>query len=166
MQQATKTRILEFTRPLFLGLGFTVKMIYNVAFAWWLDPWMRRVANRALLGDIKRYMYFLISPSLADVSTAITVIPSEWPEVEISWENLLFTITRWHGETSVSVAPRHVLAERYELGPLIAALERRHFSEHDAVNDLADAARLLRPRLEALNTAFSEQEFLHTRERL
>ena len=56
--------------------------------------------------------------------------------------------------------------ERYELGPLIAALERRHLAEHDIVNDLADAALLLRPRLEALNTAFSEREFLHTRERL
>jgi hypothetical protein len=152
-------------RPLFVGVGFTVKMVYNVAFAWWLDPWMQRKANHALLDDIKTYLYFVVSPSLTDVLTPITVVKSEWPEVEIPWENLLFTITRWHGETSVSVAPRHVSGERYELGPLVAALERRHFSEHDVVNDLADAARLLRPRLQALNLAFSEQEFLRTRER-
>jgi len=94
-------------RPLFVGIGFTVKMVYNVAFAWWLDPWMQRKANRALLDDIKTYLYFLVSPSLTDVLTPLTVVKSEWPEVEIPWENLLFTITRWHGETSVSVAPRH-----------------------------------------------------------
>jgi hypothetical protein len=33
---------LEFTRPLFVGIGFAVKMVYNVAFAWWLDPWMQQ----------------------------------------------------------------------------------------------------------------------------
>ena len=93
-------------RPLFVGVGFTVKMVYNVAFAWWLDPWMQRKANRALLDDIKTSLYFLVSPSLTDVLTPITVVKSEWPEVEIPWENLLFTITRWHGETSVSVALR------------------------------------------------------------
>jgi hypothetical protein len=166
VQRATKARILEFVRPLFVGIGFTVKMVYNIAFAWWLNPWMQRKANRALLDDITRHLYFLVSSSLAHVSAAITVLPSEWPAAEIPWENLLFTITRWHGETSVSVAPRHLPRESYELGPLVAALEHRHFSEHDVVNDLADAARLLRPRLQALNVAFSEQEFPRTRERL
>jgi len=166
VQRATKARILEFTRALFVGTGFTVKVVYNVAFAWWLDPWMQRKANRALLDEITRYLYFLVSPSLASVSAVIKVLPSEWPDAEISWENLLFSITRWHEETSVSVASRHLPIESYELGPLVAALEHRHLSEQDVVNDLADAARLLRPRLQALNLAFSEQEFQRTRERL
>jgi hypothetical protein len=158
--------MLEFARPLFIGIGFTVEIVYNIAFAWWLDPWMQRKANRALLDDITRYLYFLVSPSLADVMAPITVLPSKWPAAEIPWENLLFTITRWHGETSVCVAPRHLPRESYELGPLVAALEHRHFSEGDMVNDLADAARLLRPRIQALNVAFSEQEFQRTKERL
>ncbi len=153
-------------RPLFIGIGFIVKMVYSIAFAWWLDPWMQRKANRALLDDITRYFYFLVSPSLADVSPAINVLPSEWPTAEISWKNLLFNITRWRDETIVSVAPRHLPRESYSLGPLVAALEHRHFSERDTVNDLEDAARLLRPRLQTLNLAFSEQEFPRTRERL
>jgi hypothetical protein len=166
VRQATKTRLLELTRPFFVGIAFAVKMVYSIAFAWWFEPWMERKAVRALLNDIKTYLYFLVSPSLTDTLTPIRVVKSEWPEVEIPWENLLFTITRWRAETSVSVAPRHASAERYELGPLIASLEHRHFSERDLINDLADAALLLRPRLQILNAAFSEQEFPRTRKRL
>jgi hypothetical protein len=104
VQRATSVRILEFARPLFVGIGFAVKMVYDVAFAWWLDPWMQRGANRALLDDIKKYLYFLVSPSLTDVSPSITLFPSEWPAAEILPENLLFNITRWRGGTTTSGA--------------------------------------------------------------
>lgn len=66
----------------------------------------------------------------------------------------------------MSVAPRHAPRESYEIGPVVAALEYRHFSERDVVNDLADAEKVLRPRLEALNAAFSEQEFPRIKARL
>jgi hypothetical protein len=46
MQRAIKSRVVEFVlRPLFIGIGFIVKMVYSVTFAWWLDPWMQRKAN-------------------------------------------------------------------------------------------------------------------------
>jgi hypothetical protein len=81
MQRAIKSRVVEFVlRPLFIGIGFIVKMVYSVTFAWWLDPWMQRKANRALLDDITRYLYFLVSPSLADISAAIDILPSEWAD--------------------------------------------------------------------------------------
>ena len=166
MQRATKLRILEFVTPFFLGIGFVVKMIYNVAFAWWLDPWLRRKDNRALVDDVTANLYFLVSEQQATVPRSIVVLQSEWPTVEIPWGNLLFTVARWRGETSVTVATRHAPRESYELGPVIAALEHRHFSEGDVVNDLVDAASLLRPRLQALNAAFSVQEFQRVKERL
>ena len=166
MQRATKLRILEFVAPVFLGVGFIIKMVYNLAFAWWLDPWLRRKANRALLDDITANLYFLVSEPQASAPRSIGVLQSESPTVQISWGNLLFTVVRWRDETNVSVAPRHAPRESYEIGPLIAALESRHFSERDAVNDLADAANLLRPRLQALNDAFSEQEFPRIKGRL
>ena len=166
MQRATKRRILESLAPVFLGLGFVIKMVYNIAFAWWLDPWLRRKANRALLDDITANLYFLVSDPNASAPQSIGVLQSEWPTVEIPWGNLLFTVVRWRGDTNVSVAPRHAPGESYEIGPLVAALESRHFSELDVVNDLADAANLLRPRLQALNAALSEQEFPRIKERL
>jgi hypothetical protein len=66
----------------------------------------------------------------------------------------------------VTVAPRSAPQNSYELGPLIAALEQRHLSERDIVYDLVGAANLMRPRLEALNHAFSENELQHTKQLL
>jgi hypothetical protein len=154
VQKATKLRILAFLRPLILGIGFVFKVVYYVLFAWWLGPWLDYKANRELVDDITRYLNFLVSDA-----SSIRVLRAEWPTVEIPWGNLLFTIVRWRGDITVSVAPRHDPVHSYELAPLVAAFESRHFSERDIVDGLADAASLLRPRLEALNAAFSEQGF-------
>jgi hypothetical protein len=158
--------MLEFMAPLFLGVGFIIKMVYNIAFAWWLEPWLRRKDNRELMDDITANLYFLVSEPNANVPRAIGVFQSEWPTVEIPWGNLLFTVVRWRGETIISVAPRHAPGKSYEIGPLVAALECRNFSERDVVHSLADAASLLRPRLQILNAAFSEQEFPRIKDRL
>jgi hypothetical protein len=161
VQKATKLRVSRLLRPLILGVGFAFKVVYYVVFAWWLAPWLRYEANRELVDDVGRYLYFLISER-----SAMRVLHAEWPTVEVLSGNLLFTISRCPGDTTVSVAPRHAPIQSYELGPLVVALERSHFSEQDIVNDLDDASRLLRPRLEALNTVFSEEEFSCVRERL
>lgn len=138
VQKATKIRILEFLRPLVLGVGFAFKVFYYVVFAWWLDPWLRHKANRELVSDIERHLYFLISDP-----NGIRVLHTEWPTAEILSGNLLFTTLRWQDETTVSVAPRHAPTQSYELGRLDYA------------------AGILRTRLEDLNSAFSEYEFPH-----
>jgi len=166
VDRARKRRILEFLAPLLLGIGFIVKLVYTIAFAWWLDPWLQRKANRVFWDDIQTNFYFLTAQSEPDLSGPTATHPFDYTSVKIPWENLLVTVTRGCGDTTVSVAPRHAPGENYELGPLLAAVERRHFSERDIVNDLADAARLLRPRLQELNVAFSEQEFPRTKQLL
>jgi hypothetical protein len=166
VDRIAKRRVLRFLTPLFLGLGFLVKLVYNIAFAWWLDPWLQRKANRALWNDVQANFYFLTSQPQIDLSGPTTIHPFDYASLTIPWENLLVTITRGRGDTTVCVASRHAPGDSYELGPLIAALERRHFSERDIVNDLAGAATLLRPRLQELNAAFSEQEFPRTKQLL
>lgn len=166
MDQAPKRSVLEFLRPIFLGIGFIVKLFYNIAFAWWLDPWMQRKENRALWDDVQANFYFLTSQTEWDSSGPTAIHPFDYASVKIPWENLLVTITRGRGDTAVTVAPRHAPADNYELGRLIAALERRHLRERDIVNTLAGAANLLRPRLQQLNLAFSEQEFPRTKQLL
>jgi len=54
----------------------------------------------------------------------------------------------------------------FELGPVIAQLEGRRYSEHYAINDLREAADLLRPRLQDLNGAFSERDFSMIKQKL
>ena len=166
MDRATKRRIVELLTPVLLGVGFIVKMVYKIAFAWWLDPWLQRKENHALWDDVQANFYFLTSQAQVDFSGPTTIHPFDYASVKIPWKNLFVTITRGRGDTTVCVAPRHSPGENYELGPLIAALERRHFSERDIVNDLAGAASLLRPRLEQLSSAFSEEEFPRTKQLL
>jgi hypothetical protein len=161
VQKATKLRLLELLAPFFLGLGSFVKVVYIGVFGWWLDPLLQRRANRELIRDIKTNL-----PSLVSEAGSITIVRSDWPEVKIHYGNLLFTIVRFRGDIAVSVAPCHAPKDSYELGPVIAAIECRHFSERDIVNDLVDAEHLLRPRLHQLNAAFSEQEYPRIRERL
>lgn len=166
VQRATKLRIVEFAAPFFLGIGFFIKTFYNVVFAWWLDPWLQRNANRALWDDVQANLFFLVSGGQLVSSRPVAVLPFDYASVGLLRENVLFTITRGRGELNVSVAPRHVPTESYELGSVIAALERRHLSEHDLVHELAGVAGLLRPRLQALNAAFSEEEYPRIKERL
>lgn len=166
MRQTTKRRLLEFVAPFFLGIAFIIKIVYYVLFAWWLDPWLRRRANRVLLDDITKNLYFLVSDPQTYIHRPLGVLKAECPTIEISWGNLLFTVVRWRGDTNMSVAPRHAPRESYQIGPVVAALECRHLSDRDVVNDLADAGNLLRPRLDALNAAFSEQEFPRIKARL
>ena len=132
VQKATKARIVGFLRPLILAL----KVLYDVLIAWWRTPWLRHRANRELVEDTERNLWFLLPER-----GAVKVLHAEWPTVQILSGNLLFTILRWRDETTVSVAPRHSPTKSYQLG------------------SLGHAARLLRARLGDFNTALSEEEF-------
>jgi hypothetical protein len=166
VQRATKLRIVEFTAPFFLGIGFIVKMLNKVAFAWWLDPRLQRNENRALWDDVQANLFFLVSEAQLVNSRPVAVLPFDYASVKLLRENVLFTITRGRGDLTVSVGPRHLPAESYELGSVMAALERRHLSERDLVNDFAGVERLLGPRLQVLNAAFSEEEYPRIKTRL
>lgn len=162
MERRTKQQLFELLRPPLLALGFLVKVVWIVLCAWWFNPWARRKANAHLMADVKSELFCVTSQQ----SAAVNVLRETWPTIRISWSNLLITVVRFRGDVTVSVAPRHLPAESYELGPVIAALEHRHFSQQDVVNTLPDAGNLLRPRLQALNAAFSPQEFSQIRSRI
>ena len=116
--------------------------------------------------NVQANLFFLVSEGQLVSSRRVAVLPFDYASVEVLRENVLFIITRGRGELNVSVAPRHVPTESCELGSVIAALELRHLSERDLVSDLARVAGLLRPRLQALNAAFSEEEYPHIKKRL
>lgn len=166
VRRGTKIRLLDFFLvPFFRGIGFFVKVLYKIVFAWWLDPRMQRAANRELLDAVHASLSFLVSQA-ESVSSPSSVLPFDYASVEVLWKNLMFVITQGRGELNVCVAPRKLPNELWEIEPVIAALESRHFSERDIIKNLGDVATLLRPRLELINAAFSEQEYPRTRKRL
>src|SRR5215469_6469891 len=166
MRKHNRRLLVELIRPPVLLLGFVVKTIYGALFGWWLDPWLGRKANQSLLEDVRAKLPFLFPNGSVVEHPKIRVLPFDYASVEISWENLLFSFTRGREETSVVVAPRHAPNMSYELGPVIATLENRRYSDRHAIHDLHDAANLLQPRLQALNAAFSERDFLIIKQKL
>jgi hypothetical protein len=114
---------MQFAAPFFLGIGLFIKRFYNIVFAWWLDSWLQRNANRAPGDDVQANLFFLVSEGQLVSSRPVAVLPFDCVSMGLLRENVLFTITRGRGDLNVSVAPRHVPAESYELGSVIAALD-------------------------------------------
>jgi hypothetical protein len=152
--------------PLFAGLRFILKVIHKVLFVWWLDPWLQRRASRELLDDIHANLHFLVSAGQTVSSRRTAVLPFDYASVQIIYENILFCFTRGQGQLNVSVSPRHLPAESYEFGRVVAALDSRRLAAGDLVNHLGGVASLLRSHLIALNDAFSEREYPGLRGRL
>jgi len=152
-------RVMELAWPLFAVIGFILKVAYKILLGWWLDPRLQRKANRALLDDIEANLYTLVSEGEITVPSETAVLPFDYASISIIYKNISFCFTRGRGDITVSVSPRHVPAESHDLASVVAGIDRRNLSERDFVHDLAGAARLLRPRLEALNDAFSEGKY-------
>ena len=110
--------------------------------------------------------YSIVSEAQIIDPRRTATLPFDYSSVKLIYKNIAFCFTRGRGGAHVSLSPRHAPAESYELGSVVAALDQRHLSERDMVNDLEKAASLLYPRLDALNTAFSEKEFPKFRLRL
>jgi hypothetical protein len=159
MRKQNRQLVDDLIRPPVLLVGFVVKMIYRAIFGWWLDPWLQRKSNRALMEEVRANLPFLFPNGSVVEPPQIRVLPFDYASVEIGWENLLFSFTRGREETSVVVAPRDAPSMSYELGPVIAALDDSRYSDRYVIHDLHDAANLLQPHLQALNAAFSERDF-------
>jgi len=158
--------IAELIRPPILAAGFVAKAVYMTFFGWWLDPRLQKKANQSLTEDVRFNLPFLFPVGRVAKQPRIRVLPFDYASVEVVWENLLLSFTRGREEVNVLVSPVHAPSVSYELGPLIAALENKHFSDRYRIDGLRDAANLLDSHLEQLNSAFSEQNFPAIKEKL
>ncbi|HEU5336998.1 MAG TPA: hypothetical protein VFU27_13600 [Terriglobales bacterium] len=166
MRKATKLLMLRVLGPPYRVIAFVLKAAYTIAAGWWLDPWLQRRANGKLLDDVQANFYFLFSQAQVVKPRRIDILPFDYASVTLLSGNVLFCITRGRGEVNVSLSPISRPGEIHQLGFVIAALEKRPLAHGDMVNDLAAAGNLLRPRLELLNAAFSEDEYPRIKERL
>jgi hypothetical protein len=69
-------------------------------------------------------------------------------------------------DVSVSVSPACAPNDSYEIGRAMACIDGKRLSEHYLVNGFESVAELLQPRIEALNSAFSEQNYPGIRQRI
>lgn len=166
MRKRNRELLIKALRPPVQVLAFVVNTVYWIILGWWLNPRLQRKANQSLATDVRENLPFLFPKGRVVEQPRIRVLPFDYASVEVAWENLLFSFTRGREQVNVLVAPSYAPKMSYELGPTIAALENRHYSERDLVNDLRGAANVLRPHLEALNAAFSGQSFPTIKQKL
>jgi hypothetical protein len=152
--------------PFLSGIGLVSKTVYGVALGWWLDPWLQRRANRALLDDVRENFNFVVADGQIANPQRTAVLPFDYASVAIIHKNVVFCFTRGRGDLSVSVAPSSAPKDSYEIGRTMACIDGKRLSEDYLVNDFESAAKLLRPRMEALNSAFSEQNYPTIRQRI
>ena len=72
--------VVAIVRPILLAVGFVVKLIYAVLFAWWVHPRVQRKGNAKLIGEIQAQLAFLVLQDSANMKA----IRADWPTVELS----------------------------------------------------------------------------------
>jgi hypothetical protein len=165
-----KTRrqiIIALGRPVYRAVTFLLHLTYKALF-WWLDIWSQREKNASLQADIQANLFFLYSTGeVVREKWARTVShPFDYAVVRIRSGNVCFCFTRGQDQLNVLLAPRHNPSDTHALHIVIAALDSTDAIEQKPTKYLSDVAELLRPRLNALNNAFSENGYPAFREKL
>ncbi len=165
MDRRTRATLITLGRPVYVVLGFLFSAVYNVLFGW-LEVWMQRKADSSLLYDVRTNFFFLF-PAAEIVKTPwYRVLPFDFASVTLNYKNICFSFARGRGELNVSLSPRHAPRETHELMYIVAALDCVNISKVTTDSHLDGAADLIRPRLDALNEAFSERRYSEFAKRL
>jgi len=150
---------MEVVWPLFAGIGFVGKVIYRGVFAWWLDPWLQRKANKALWEDIQVSVHFLYNGGQPIRAGRTRVLPFDYASAGLDFGNIRFYFSRGRGELHVTLSPRRAPSDIYELPVVIATLDSTDVTQQTSPQSLSAVGNLLRPRLDMLNHAFSESQY-------
>ena len=139
--------------PLVLGPYYVIRAAYKALFGWWLDPLLQRRKNQSLWNDVQANLYSLYTGGVPIREKNPKILPFDYASVRLIFKNISFCFTRGRGELNVTLAPSIAPTDSHEFAVVIAALDSRHIKP---VNNFAEIASILRPRLDALNQAFSE----------
>jgi len=159
MQTRPQPLLITVLRPPLLVVAFIFKVIHKVFFVWWLDPWFQRKSNQALWDDVQANLYFLYSNGELIKEKHPQILPFDYASVSLVFDNIRFCFTRGREELNVSLSPRHAPMDTHQLPVVIAALDSKDVTELKPIAYFSEVGDLLRPRLDALNRAFSEKAY-------
>ena len=158
MERRTRDFLIEVIRPVYLVLSFLVRLIYKVLFGW-LEIWSQQKADASLLHDIRVNLYFLFPIGSVVKEKWYRVLPFDYACVRINCGNVCYCFTRGREELNVSLSPSHARQETYEFAIVIAAIDSTDVAEQKPTRYLSAVGDMIRPRLDALNDAFSESQY-------
>ena len=165
MKRRTRQTLITMIRPIYLVLAPVFWVVNKVLFGW-LEIWLQRRSDSSLLYDVRTIFFFLFPDAEIVKDRWYRVLPFDYASVCLNHRNVHFCFARGRGELNVSVAPRHAPLDTHELLYVVAALDSVNISKISTRNSLDGAADLIRPRLDALNEAFSERRYSEFSKRL
>ena len=162
--------LFEVFRPVIWIIGFIFRMINPVLFSWWVNPLFDHWIRSGFADDIRNSI-----PTLFDLHGG-KVIPDPKPETNasgmdyvcISIPTLVFKFRRWRSENyGVEVAPTFAPKESFELPDVLNALDATVAPDRNLMDtSWRYWGKLLEPRVQLLQHAFSLEHFQNTKEKL
>ena len=157
--------VLFVIRPVLLVCEALVSSVYNVLFAWWLDPWTFTGRQKRLERDIQReYSWIFEKYDARIVPTKRYRQVLDYAVATVAVGDLLLKFVRGHGEAHVAVAPAHAPHDSYDFGEAIALASDTEPTRNDAgYYRMSDFRHLFESNVERLNAFFSEEEYGRSR---
>jgi hypothetical protein len=159
MQNRKSNFFIDATRPAYVVLRFVFRIVNKVALGW-LDICIQRKQDKSLLYDIQTNLHFLFPKGAVVKARWYRTLPFDYASVQIHYGNICLWITRGQEQLNVSLAPWHSQGERYEFIAVVAALDSTDATEQRSPRDLSQLYNVLRPRIDAINEAFSPDTYV------
>jgi len=131
-------------------------------FSWWLDAKVSRRNKEQLAMEIRDKIPFLFSDYGGQLFADERLRDSEqygYTVVSIAADSLLFRFIRGRGGLDVFVGPRRMPESRHELSLVLSLLDSATKVDRQAFYRLEQVARVLRPRMNLLQSAFAEDRY-------
>lgn len=151
-------------------MGFVFRLINPVLFSWWLKPLLERWVRNGFAEDIKQAI-----PTLFELHGG-KVVPDPKPKTNdggmdyvcISCPTLIFKFRRWHRENyGIEVAPTFAATELVELPDVLQAVDPTTSIDNSHMDvSWHFWGKLLEPRFQLLEHAFSAERYQDTKKRL
>jgi hypothetical protein len=164
VDRRARETLIALGRPVFVALGSLFWFVNKVLFGW-LEVWTQRKADSSLLYDVRTHFFFLFAPAETVKERWHRVLLFDYASVRLNYKNICFCFSRGREELNISLSPRHAPRDAHKLTYVVAALDSVNTSKV-TTNGLDGAADLIRPRLRALNEAFSECGYAEFAKRL
>jgi len=146
-----------------LVVGFVLRLAYRVLISWWLNPQFERWAERAFADEIRQAMPFLVDRYEGKV-VADPRPEANDPHMDyvcMGTRHLVFKFARWRRQNyEVRVSPSFAPTDSYELSDALYVADTDSTSKaFPEAESWQNFSRLLEPRFELLELAFSKDNF-------
>lgn len=162
-----KAFFIEVLRPLILLIFFLLKVLWIVAFSWWVNPLLDRQMRNSFTSEIRQVMPFLFDRFGGRVIPDPSAAGNDYglSYVSIASQDLIFKFSKWRSEDyRVRVSSVYSPTDFYDLVDALRAIDlaqNQQFSPYP--ESLLQYSRLLEPRYELLVESFREENFDKTR---